>query len=164
MKENVSISKFVGYNLVVCFAAYWLSNVVLWYPWSINETLGQILMLTVNPFLWGYASYTCIIRYPRENFFHASLLVSLLFISEAIFSDLIFFGLIRNAMDEIMKATTIYGWYFVVILPPIIYLLLKKKIVKSRKPIVNSDFVKPAAIGVISFFIIIAILILDIRF
>lgn len=164
MKEENSISKYVIYNLVVCFAVYWLSNLILWYPWSINETLGKVLMLTVNPVVWGFASYICIIRYPKANTLHAVIINSFLFITEAIVSDLIFFGAIRNAMDELMKATTIYGWCFVVVLPFLIYLLLKKRIERNRKQLTGSDFKYPVFIGLISFLIIFFILLFDIRF
>lgn len=164
MIEKSSITKYVIYNLVVCFAVYWLSNLILWYPWSINETLGKVLMLTVNPVIWGYASYMCIRRYPKTNFLHATIINSLLFISEAIISDLIFFGLIRNAMDEIMQSTTIYGWCFVIVLPFVIYGLLTKNIEKRRKQLTNSDFIYPLLTGAFSFIIIFFILLFNIRF
>src|SRR5690242_19329879 len=97
LKMKSYTSKWILYNLIVCFAVYWLSNLILWYPWSINETLGQILMLTVNPLLWGLASYSCIIRYPKESVINGVFLNGLLFLIEAIVSDLIFFVVIRNA-------------------------------------------------------------------
>lgn len=158
------ITKYVIYNLVVCFAVYWLSNLILWYPWSINETLGKVLMLTINPVIWGYTSYMCISRYPKTNILHATILNSLLFILEAIISDLIFFGLIRNAMDEIMQFTTIYGWCFVIVLPFVVYGLLTKNIEKRRKQLTNSDFISPLLTGISSFIIIFLILLFDIRF
>ena len=46
---------------LMVFCLYWLSNVVLWVPWSHSPQLGIILMLTVlavtrkNPFQIGYA-------------------------------------------------------------------------------------------------------------
>jgi len=164
MKEEDSILKYITYNLVVCFAVYWMSNLILWYPWSLNETLGKVLMLTVNPIIWGYGSYICIKRYHKANMLHAAVINSFLFIGEAIISDLIFFGIIRNAMDEIMKATTIYGWCFVIVLPFLIYAILKKRIEKKRKQLTNSDFKSPILLGLISLVIIIVILVFDIRF
>jgi hypothetical protein len=158
------ITKWILYNLVVCFAVYWLSNLVLWYPWSINEALGQILMLTINPLLWGFASYSCIIRYPKTNSFNGVLLNSLIFIIEAICSDLIFFGVIRNAMDKLMQPTTLYGWGFVLFFPFIIYFLLRRLIKRNTKQILTSNFWKPLAIGLISFVIIIVILVFNITF
>ena len=38
---------------LMVFCLYWLSNVVLWVPWSHSPQLGIILMLTVNPVFWG---------------------------------------------------------------------------------------------------------------
>ncbi len=119
-------SKWILYNVVVCFAVYWLSNLLLWYPWSINETLGQILMLTVNPLLWGFASYKCIINYPKQSVINGVLLNSLIFVVEAIASDLIFFVAIRNAADKLMHVTTLYAWGFVAFVPFIIFCLFWK--------------------------------------
>ncbi len=157
-------SKWIIYNIVVCFAVYWLSNLILWYPWSINETLGQTLMLTINPLLWGYASYSCIIRYPEQNNINGLLLNSLIFVIEAIASDLIFFVLIRNAYDKLMHVTTLYAWGFVMFFPLIIYFLFRKLIMRNKKQLAASDFWKPLSIGMISFVIITIILVLNIRF
>ncbi|MEN9918433.1 MAG: hypothetical protein RL662_869 [Bacteroidota bacterium] len=50
----------------------------------------------------------CISRYPKTNILYAAIINSFLFTTEAIISDLIFFVVIRNTMDEIMQATTVY--------------------------------------------------------
>lgn len=157
-------SSWIIYNIVVCFAVYWLSNLILWYPWSINETLGQILMLTINPLLWGFASYSCIIRYPNQRVFNGVLLNSLIFLIEAIASDLIFFVAIRHATDKLMHVTTLYAWGFVMFFPFIIYFLFKKLIIRNKRQLVSSDFWKPLLIGLISFAIITVILLFNIRF
>jgi hypothetical protein len=156
-------SRWIIYNVVVCFAVYWLSNLILWYPWSVNETSGQILMLTINPLLWGFASYSCIIRYPKQNLINGVLLNSLIFVIEAIASDLIFFVVIRNAADKLMHITTLYAWVFVMFLPLIIYLLFRKLIIRNKKQLAISNFWKPLYIAVISFAIITVILIFNFR-
>ena len=104
-----SINKWILYNVIVCFAVYWLSNLILWYPWSINEQLGQILMLTVNPLLWGIASYSCIRKYPKTIILKSVLLNSLIFISEAIISDLILFAGIQKSGRQ-TNATNNFLW------------------------------------------------------
>ena len=158
------ILKWILYNIIVCFAVYWLSNLILWYPWSINETLGQILMLTINPLLWGFASYNCIIRYPKQSVINAVLLNSLIFVLEAIASDLIFFVAIRKAADKLMHVTTLYAWAFVMFLPFIIYFLFRKLIIRNKRQLAFANFWKPLYIGIISFTIITAIIVFNIRF
>lgn len=158
------ISKWILYNILVCFTVYWLSNVILWYPWSMNERLGQILMLTINPILWGYASYNCIITFPKENILRGILLNSLIFEIVAIGSDLLFFAAIRNAMDKLMQPTTIYGWMFVFFFPFVFYLLFGKRILKNKKKLEKTDFLIPLYIGVICFAIIVIILVFNIKF
>jgi hypothetical protein len=162
MESN--IKKWVLYNVVVCFAVYWLSNLILWYPWSINERLGQILMLTVNPLLWGFASYSCIRKHPGISLFKAVLLNSLIFISEAIISDLILFAGIQKATDKLMQPTTFYGWVFVATVPFIIYLLFKNRIRKNKATLVSQNFKIPLSVGLFSFAIITLILVFNIHF
>jgi len=152
------------YNIVICFAVYWLSNLILWYPWSINETLGQILMLTINPLLWGFASYSCIIRYPKPGIINGVLLNSIVFTIEAIVSDLIFFVAIRNAKDKLMHITTLYAWCFVLSLPFIIYFLFRKLIIRNKKQLDISAFWTPLFIGLISFVLISIIILFHVKF
>jgi hypothetical protein len=159
-----NITKWILYNVIVCFAVYWLSNLILWYPWSINERLGQILMLTVNPLLWGSASYTCLKKYPDVNIFKGVLLNSLIFILEAIVSDLILFAGIQKAMDKLMHPTTLYAWGFVATIPFIIYFLFKNRISENKETLVKQNFKTPLSIGLFSFLIITIILVFDIHF
>ena len=157
-------TKWILYNIVICLAVYWLSNLILWYPWSVNETLGQILMLTINPLLWGFASYSCIIRYPKSSIINGVLLNSIVFIIEAIASDLIFFVVIRNAKDKLMHVTTFYAWCFVACLPFLIYFLFRRLIVRNKKLLDISDFWKPLFIGLISFVVVTIIIVFNIKF
>ena len=164
LKVKSETSKWILYNIVVCFAVYWLSNLVLWYPWSVNETLGQILMLTMNPLLWGFASYSCIIRYPKPGIINGVLLNTLIFVVEAIASDLIFFVVIRNSRDKLMHVTTLYAWGFVMFFPFIIFFVFRKLIIRNKKQLAISDFWKPLSIGLISFVVITMILLFNIKF
>ncbi len=121
-------------------------------------------MLTINPLLWGFASYNCIIRYPKQSVISGVLLNSLIFVLEAIASDLIFFVAIRNAADKLMHVTTLYAWSFVMFLPLIIYFLFRKLIIRNKKQLVISGFWKPLYIGIISFAIITIIIVFNITF
>ena len=136
------------YNIAVCFCVYWLSNLILWVPWSVSPILGQTLMLTVNPFIWGYASYKCIISYPKQNLFVGSVYNSLIFTLVAILSDLIFFGWIRNAMDNLMHRTTLYSWSFVFVLPYLVYLIAKKRN-RRDDSVVLRDSLVPVSVGAV---------------
>jgi hypothetical protein len=154
----------ISYNLISCFAVYWLSNVILWYPWSINEKIGQIIMLTINPLLWGFVSYVCIKKYPNQKMCKGILLNGIMFSFGAIISDLIFFGIIRKSMDKLMHITTIYSWIFVFVLPFIVYIIFRKHLNRNRMEIMKSDFLLPIGVGIICLLIIIAIVIFNIRF
>jgi len=138
IKSNVT--KWLLFCLVCCFAVYWLSNLVLWYPWSINETLGQIIMLTINPVLRGYASYICIVQYPEKDKIRGVLITSIIFTLQAILSDFVFFVLIRHASDKIVRPTTFYAWGFVLCLSWIVFFLFRKRILTEKKSLKSSDF------------------------
>ena len=92
------------------------------------------------------------------------ILVCLIFITEAIVSDLIFFVVIRNAKDKLMHITTLYAWCFVACLPFIIYFLFRKLITKNKKQLSFFDFWKPLFIGLISFAIITIIILFNVKF
>ena len=47
-------------TILMIMCMYWLSNVVLWVPWSHNPQLGILLMLTVNPLFWAAGIYICL--------------------------------------------------------------------------------------------------------
>jgi hypothetical protein len=158
------MKKWILYNLSLGFAVYWASNLLLWYPWSVNETLGQILMLTICPIMWIYASYRCIINYPRNNNLNGALLNGLFFAGEAILSDLLFFGVIRGVMDKLLLPTTLFAWGWGLILPLIIYFLFKKKIAKNKRKLTNVDFRVPLSIGLLCLIVIVIILLLNIQF
>ena len=157
-------SKWMLYNVVVCFAVYWLSNLLLWYPWSVNELLGQVLMLTINPLLWGYASYSCLTRYPKQKKLPGVFINSLIFLAEAIASDLLFFIVIRHAADKLLHPTTFYAWGFVLFVPFPVYFLFRKRILNRKQSLTHSAFFKPLLIGLFSLAVIVLILLLHIRF
>ena len=113
------------YTLSLGFAAYWASNLLLWFPWSYSTTLGITLMLTLAPFIWAYSTYLALKTYPQKNLIKAALLISLFFIPLAVGMDYVFFGLIRNAMEQLYHPTTFYGYGFLLFLPVVLALILK---------------------------------------
>ena len=48
------------FTVLTVMCLYWLSNIVLWVPWSHSPRLGMLLMLTVNPLFWGIGIYACL--------------------------------------------------------------------------------------------------------
>ncbi len=78
-----------------------------------------------------------------------AVLNSLIFLFIAATMDYLFFGLIRNAMEDLYHPTTFYGYGFMICLPFIAVLGFRKKIERYKKDIVKSDFVKAGTIGVV---------------
>jgi len=54
----MKVKKWILYNVILCFAVYWASNLLLWFPWSYSTTPGMIFMLTLAPVLWAYVIWT----------------------------------------------------------------------------------------------------------
>jgi hypothetical protein len=138
------------YNFIVANTIYWIGNIILWYPWSINERLGIMLMLTVMPFLWGYGIYHCIIRYKGKRIVTGSVFTALILIATAVILDFIFFGLIRGTFTDLYKPTTFYGYAFLVTLPIIEAFVLKKLIIKNKRRVKYIDFLQWGTVGLAS--------------
>jgi hypothetical protein len=147
------------YVFSVAFAIYWASNLILWFPWSYSSALGITLMLTVNPVLWGWAVFVSLKQAPHKNRMKNALAVSVIMLIVAVVFDYLFFGLIRNATEELYHPTTFYGYGFVLILPFVISLIFKNKILQKQTPLHLKDYFWPLFIGSVCLFLL-AIIIL----
>ena len=121
-----SDSAWIIYNFLVAFSFYWAANLLLWIPWSIDPKLGIAMMLTIAPFLWGLGVYLCLARFPGEKMLTGEAYNASILIVVAVVMDYIFFGLIRDAMQELYHPTTFYGYGFLVALPFIEMLIFKR--------------------------------------
>jgi hypothetical protein len=157
------MKKWLLYVFTLGLAVYWASNLILWFPWSYNTTLGITLMLTINPFLWAYATFLALKTYPKSNLINGALIISLIFLLLPSIMDYIFFGLIRNAMEQLYHPTTFYGYGFLISLPFVLVLILNNRISRLKKTTKNSDIVKAVISGLACFGILILIIVLDIK-
>jgi hypothetical protein len=151
------------YNLLVAFAFYWLSNVILWYPWSYSTSLGMTIMLTLNPIIWGYAIYNILIRYKGKSKIIGALICASAMVFVAAIVDFIFFGIIRGALKELYHPTTFYGYGFVFFLPFLEMLIFKKRIRESSTILSRKDFTNMAVLGTLCVMIIAAIIVFDLN-
>lgn len=100
--------------LILCM--YWLSNVVLWLPWSYNPHLGIVLMLTVNPVFWGVGIYRCLAcKGGMENLMKKTLVVAVIAVGISLVSDFLFFAVLMGSKD-VWHITTFYGYAWLVVL------------------------------------------------
>ena len=157
------MKRWITYTITLCFAVYWASNLILWFPWSYSEVLGITLMLTLAPLIWIYATYLALISYPGSGIWSGAGIVTLIFLTLAVVMDYIFFGHIRNAMEELYHPTTFYGYGFLILLPFIIALIIRRRINKLRRMITNSDLIKSGIIGIFCLIALILIILLDIK-
>ena len=160
MNDNL---KWLLLNLTVSFSFYWIGNLILWFPWSINPNLGITLMLTVAPLLWGVGIYYCLIRYPGDKLIKGAIINSLILLINAVIEDYIFFGLIRKATHDLYQPTTFYGYAFLMTIPFIEIIIFKNQIIKQKRQIKANDFSLFGILGAVCLVILIVIIRLDIK-
>lgn len=125
--------------------------------------LGMTLMLTVSPVIWIISSFMCIRTFPKKNLMISAVYNGLIFLLLAVIMDYVFFGLIRNAMEQLYHPTTFYGYGFVVSIPFIIALVFRKKFEESKRDTRQSDFIKAGTVGLVSFGLLALIIIFGIE-
>jgi hypothetical protein len=155
------MNKWFLYVLSLAFAVYWASNLLLWYPWSYSTTLGMTLMLTLSPVLWSYTVYLGLISYPEKNIMRSAVYIALIFLLIAVVSDYLFFGLVRDALEELYHPTTLYGYAFVIFLPFILSVFLRKKIESAKRVARNKDFLNSLVVGSICFISLVMIILAE---
>jgi len=155
--------KWTLYTLTLGFAAYWASNLLLWFPWSYSTELGIILMLTLGPILWAFITFLSLKTYPNTDLGKGASIIVLIFLLLAVIMDYIFFGLIRNAMEQLYHPTTFYGYGFLLVWPFILVFIFKNKILRLKKTTSNLDIIKAAVSGLACFGILTLIIILGIE-
>jgi len=160
MKENL---KWVLLNLTISFSFYWIGNLVLWFPWSINPNLGITLMLTLAPLLWGLGIYNCLIRYPGERLIKGAIINSFILLIHAVIEDYLFFGLIRKTMHDLYQPTTFYGYAFLMTIPFIEILIFRKLLIKKKREIKIADFILFGTLGAICLLSLIVIIKFDVK-
>ena len=84
-------------TILMIMCMYWLSNVVLWVPWSHNPQLGILLMLTVNPLFWAAGIYICLASENRTgNLMKKALVVASLAVGISLIFDYLFIDIRRG--------------------------------------------------------------------
>ena len=127
---------------VLCL--YWLSNVVLWVPWSHNPQLGIVLMLTVNPLFWGVGLYACLAyESGTGNLVKKALTLALIAVGVSLLSDYLFFAVYMKSKD-VWHATTFYGYAWLAVLAFGEALLFKKKLMAKQYVVTMKRLLIPA--------------------
>lgn len=128
MTRTAALSRWVLLNVVAAFSLYWISNLLLWLPWSLSAALGITMMLTVAPIVWAVGIYQCLMRFPGQRSVVGASLNAAVFLVVAAVMDLAFFGVIRGAMEELLHPTTFAGYAFLVVLPFAEVVVLRRRL------------------------------------
>ena len=123
---------------------------ILWFPWSVNPNLGIAMMMSVMPLLWAFGAYLCLIHHTGDKLLMGCSLTALIFVAVSVILDFIFFGLIRQAWNDLYKPTTFYGYGFLAVLPFIECLIFKRRISVKRHVAIRKNFVILGIVSVVS--------------
>ena len=156
------MTKWSLYVLLSGFAVYWASNLLLWFPWSHSAALGMTLMLTVAPVLWGYVAFLCLRTYPGEALPGGAARVATVLLVLAVVMDYIFFGLIRNALQQLYHPTTLYAYGFLACLPFIVGWIFRGRIDRGRRAVGTTDLLAAGVGGLACFGALTSIIVLGI--
>lgn len=143
--------------VATAFALYWGSNVILWYPWSISETLGIAMMLTLSPVMWAAGIAWVLLRWPADLWVGAAVTAAVMLIV-SIVSDLTFFGLVRGAVDELLRPTTYAGYGWVAALPFLVLAVARRRIARRKRPASIRDILLAVGLGLAALSTIVAII------
>ncbi|WP_375583216.1 hypothetical protein [Cyclobacterium xiamenense] len=157
------MNRWILYTFLLGLAAYWASNLLLWFPWSYSPYLGMTLMLTIAPIIWAYVAFLALRTYPKAELLRAASMIAAMFLVLAVVMDYIFFGIIRNAMEELYHPTTFYGYGFLVVWPFVLVVSLKRKIVRRKKTSTTTDLLRAGISGLIGFSLLTLIIMLEIE-
>ena len=105
------------FTVLTVMCLYWLSNIVLWVPWSHSPRLGMLLMLTVNPLFWGIGIYACLSCGSNAGNLMKKAFVCIIGCCGNIFYFRIFcFLSVCMESKDVWHITTFYGYAWLVIL------------------------------------------------
>lgn len=132
MEINRSGQLWWGVTGLTMMVLYWLSNVVLWLPWSYNPQLGILMMLTVNPIFWGIGIYFCLVCGSNvESLVKKTLIISAIAVGVSLISDYLFFAVYMKSKD-VWHITTFYGYAWLVVLAFGEAFLLRKRLKRRQ--------------------------------
>lgn len=124
---------FSAFAVAVAFLLYWASNLILWVPWSVSEVLGITLMLTISPIIWTVGAVQILRRWPGASLWTGASATAGTLLVTAIVSDVVFFGVARGAMAELLRPTTLAGYAWVVALPFLAVAVARGPIKRHRR-------------------------------
>lgn len=158
MEINRSGQLWWGVTGLTMMVLYWLSNVVLWLPWSYNPQLGILMMLTVNPIFWGIGIYFCLVCGSNvESLVKKTLIISAVAVGISLISDYLFFAVYMKSKD-VWHITTFYGYAWLVVLAFGEAFLLRKRL-KRRQFVASGKTLLLLAGGLLLLLVFLACLI-----
>lgn len=109
--------RWIALVVLLTTAVFWWANIAVWLAWSFSQTSGKIAMLTIAPGLWVWAAYLCLKSESGLPLFLQAWFTAMLFLIINVSTDLVFFGILRDSMEQLLKPATYAGYFLICILP-----------------------------------------------
>lgn len=138
------------YAVSVTVALYWMSNAIIWIPWTYSPTAGMIVMLTVAPVLWFVGVRRILSKRAALTPWRKTIGSILVLLVVSIVSDLVFFGWIRHAMDQLLHPTT-YAGYGILVLIPLVHHIYFRDVYARNDPIPDREFAVVTGVAIVAF-------------
>ena len=146
-----SFRKRLLWYILIGFSLYWLSNVLVVFPWIISKTLGIIAMF-LSTFLWGYMAFYCLNHAPKNEWNRDTISMALSFLITCVVQDYFFYAVYRGIPEELYEPTTFIAYGVTFFLPFIVrYLILMKYNLKTVLVVTNTKLFITVIVGIVSF-------------
>jgi hypothetical protein len=153
-QNNVHESALPGrllWYILVGLSLYWISNLLVVFPWIISKTLGIIAMI-LSTVLWGYMAFYCLKHVPVKRWNKETFLMALCFLITGMVQDYFFYAVYRGIPKELYEPTTFLAYGLTFLLPFFVrYVILKRYKLEKVLPITPIKLVLTVLAGLIGF-------------
>jgi hypothetical protein len=136
-----SVGRYLVDTVASAQALFWVSTLILWYPWSINEALGITLLLTLVPALWAFAIAALLLRWPGARPWAGAACTAAVMLAVSAATAWVFFGVVRDAGRELLQPAAYAGCAWVAVLPFLVVGFGRRWIERRRTPVTTGDIV-----------------------
>ena len=121
-----SLIRRLFWYILIGITLYWVSNVLVIFPWLISKSLGIIAMF-LSTLLWGYIAYYCFSHVPFKEWNRDTLFMGTSFLLTGVVQDYLLYAVYRGVPDELYEPATFLAYGLTFFLPFLIrYVIMRK--------------------------------------
>ncbi len=137
--------------ILIGITLYWVSNVLVVFPWIISKTSGIIAMF-LSTFLWGYITCYCFRHVPVKERNRDTIFMGISFLFTGVVQDYLLYAVYREVPDELYEPTTFLAYGLIFILPFLVrYVIMRKDGSITVRMVTGTKLMTTAIIGIAAF-------------